>query len=623
MIFSIFRAIIVGDKKIRKVVIMKRILGILSMILVLAIMLSGCNGSKAPTPTEETSKDLELITNGTANATLIYPSGNSDLRDTCRNIVKEIKTGFGISMNFSSDSSTAADSESLEILVGNTNRPESSEALKKLTKVDDYVCERSGNKLVLAGVTQAATQKAVQYFISKFIDEPKGTDLIFTPEDDFVLYVDYAVSLDSCAGNPLVDYRIVYPAGSTNGEYYVALSMRYHLYTSAGIDIEVVDDSTAANGKEILIGQTNRGKTPAPVGGEFSVTVKDGNLCISANDLFGYIDAEKYLTSSLFSHGVDDNILTEGFTYSAKAETAPERAGNYRVIFNNVWGLDKFANRDEYAVAYYLAYQPDIVCLNEYWDPLRKEKVIAETLIENGYVEVIPEAKTEIKGNNGNPANNVLPVFYDPTVLKVVDSAYVHYTWYRDDTTEDSSARADDSKGITFVVFEGLDAEGNGNGERFIILNTHLTSNYISKLHGYNSRLLNIDTLWDELQPFLEKYPDASVIAGCDFNSNIDSDECKKLLSLGFKPCHDTADTADDQCSHHGYPTYNEIFGYFTSPAGYSKANTYAKSIDHIFEYGDTVDAKLFDTLLNDYTALFTDHSPLLLDFNVITNEQN
>ena len=603
---------------------MKRLLSIIALLLSTVIVLSSCNGGSTDTSMENTADGLVLIENGEVNAKLIYPSGDSELREACRDIASAAKEVFGLTIPVGSDNSTPYDRNSVEILVGDTNRPECAEAKAKIHKVSDYLCLRSGNKLVITGLSKLCTKNAVNYFISNFIrSATEAADLVFKPEDDYILYNTYAVTVDTCAGIPLYEYRIVYPADSHKGEYYTALNLCYHLYANVGILIPVIADSedTQANGKEILVGKTNRNKSADCTEGQFSVSVNGNNLCIGANDLFGFVAAEEYLIKTLFTRMSDDNVLSSGFSYTAKADAMPEKAGDYRVIFNNLWGLEEVANRDDYALDFYLAYQPDVIALNEYWDNYRNQAVIADELEKQGYIEIIPKAQTEIKGNNGNPANNVLPVFYDPTALKVVESTYVHYTWYSDDTTEDPTARADDSKGITLVVFEGLDGNGEGNGERFIILNTHLTSNYISKTHGYNSRLLNVDQLWETAQPYIEKYPDASIISGCDFNANLKSDEIKKLMKLGFEPCHDIAQIADDQTSHHGYPIYNAELGFYTGAASFSEKSKYENSIDHIFRYGSTVEPKLFDTLLCRYTAFFTDHSPLMLDFNVITEQ--
>ena len=84
---------------------------------------------------------------------------------------------------------------------------------------------------------------------------------------------------------------------------------------------------------------------------------------------------------------------------------------------------------------------------------------------------------------------------------------------------------------------EGLDANGQGNGDVFIVCNTHFTSNHKNTSHGKISRLLNIETCWNELQPIIEKYDGASVLLGCDYNTSVGTDEMSALVQHGFTNC--------------------------------------------------------------------------------------
>ena len=53
-----------------------------------------------------------------------------------------------------------------EILIGSTNRPESTEAAAMLTGGDDYIIKMIGRKLVFAASSDRALTSAVEYFCS-------------------------------------------------------------------------------------------------------------------------------------------------------------------------------------------------------------------------------------------------------------------------------------------------------------------------------------------------------------------------------------------------------------------------------------------------------------------------
>ena len=576
------------------------------------------NKETTDTSTDDVGPSLSIIKNGISQFTIIYPPHNNGLYKSAEKLAMKIYSVHDVMIDTIRQDNVEYSPDTFEILVGLTDRPESIAEYERLERTGEYICEMSGNKLVIIGATDDATEKAINYFMIGYLSSKitKG-ELVYNAKSDCHFKSDYKINILTCAGNDLRDYKIVYPKNSTKGEYYAALNLRYHFFSRVGIDVEVIDDSVAPTGNEIVIGNTSREKTPAVDTGKFSVNITDDNIYVSANDFFGFLDADAYVVGELISTKSEDDVLKNGFSYTGDAQQNPVNESSYRVIFNNIWGLlgtddsTPYANRDEYTAAFYLAYQPDVIALNELWDGYRAGGSLPSILTRNGYTEV------DISQFHDKSNTNVLPIFYRADKLKLVDSKYVHYQWYADDTTNEL-VQADDSKGVTIAVFEGLDENGNGNGERFIICNTHFTSNIKSKTHGYNSRMLNIDVCMEELKPFVEKYPDASVLLGCDYNSTATSDECKKLMEeYGFVNCHDTAEVADNQCSSHGYPTYNKSLGYYTS--GNANLNdTYKNSIDHIFQLGDTIDAKVFDTLTTKYTIIFSDHSPLLLDFNVI-----
>ena len=69
-----------------------------------------------------------------------------------------------------------------EILVGSTNRAASLEAAESL-KYQDFIIKLSSDKIIIAGGSDEATEKAVDYFTENFTD--KKTGMIHLPEDGY------------------------------------------------------------------------------------------------------------------------------------------------------------------------------------------------------------------------------------------------------------------------------------------------------------------------------------------------------------------------------------------------------------------------------------------------------
>ncbi len=67
-----------------------------------------------------------------------------------------------------------------EILLGDTDRPESKQAMADLTGAFDYKIEVIGNKIVIVGGSDLVTLRAAQYFIKTYLTDPKLTQISTT-----------------------------------------------------------------------------------------------------------------------------------------------------------------------------------------------------------------------------------------------------------------------------------------------------------------------------------------------------------------------------------------------------------------------------------------------------------
>ncbi|MBE6667386.1 MAG: hypothetical protein E7607_03645 [Ruminococcaceae bacterium] len=614
---------------------MKKILSsILSLIIVFSIVSCGkdtadkttdapsANGpssshSDSDASGDENGIELKLSENGNVNAVIIYPEGANSLEQVANKLQMDILKKFDLYVECKEDSAVEYVESAVEILIGKTNRPESASAHEQLLGPSDYICGLYGNKIVITGMNSVAITSGYGYFISRSI-------LSANPDDDFAynskndLYFEGTAGcpIKTCAGNSLENYKIVFPKDSIKGEYYVATSLKHHLYYKVGLDLEIIDDSTPASGYEIIIGQTNRGLTPSIDKGNYEISVKEGNLCISAYDLYGYEEAFKFLSKELFVKKIEADILGADYVHAAKCKSVPTSNSEYRIMFNNCWGLCDYKehfidNRDENAAAMYLAFDADVIGINEYWPVMRESGAIKTLLEKNGYKEVEIPDYNRAKGN-------VMPVFYKESSVKVIYSTYTHYQWYANDSAYKSGTltTADDSKGVTTVVFESLKT-----GERFIVSNTHFSSNYnVSNEVGTINRKIHIDTALGEINKVIELYPDIPVFLGCDYNATVSSEECKKLFDAQFKDCHEEATTVrgSDGASCHGAPTYVPELELFI-PGPYSLGSNYKASIDHIFvlDSKNTVSVDVYETVLTDQAASFSDHAPVVVEFNL------
>ena len=81
---------------------------------------------------------------------------------------------------------TEPDPAALEILIANTNRPESAEAMKDLA-YSDFAIKKVGNKVVIAAHNEKTLKQAVDYFLNNLlVAEGEGTNKVIKLKKEYV-----------------------------------------------------------------------------------------------------------------------------------------------------------------------------------------------------------------------------------------------------------------------------------------------------------------------------------------------------------------------------------------------------------------------------------------------------
>jgi hypothetical protein len=151
---------------------LKRLLcPLLSLLLILsATLLAGCNSTpdNAPSENEEqatTDYTLANIRNTIGSYTVIRAENVSPM---IKNLIVELRTGIGgvagVKPDVAEDWVEEKKSD-LEILIGQTNRPESAQAMKALTSAKPYDIVQVGTKICIVGLDDYALRRAVYQFL--------------------------------------------------------------------------------------------------------------------------------------------------------------------------------------------------------------------------------------------------------------------------------------------------------------------------------------------------------------------------------------------------------------------------------------------------------------------------
>lgn len=217
--------------------------------------------SETPPATETTTAppQIEYFT-WTSDAFVIRPSG--DISDTMLTAIKLftsagkelVEGGVNVSEDWYRDELVRHD---VEILLGNTNRPESAAAFEELTFYDYMYEVVSPNVVVICGGSDSATLKAVQKFFfdcygyragltAKIQDIPVGTSYVYRH--------DYEMELSLC-GKPIEGYTIVHQDGKLHQA--AAKLIQQQLSRITGVRLPLATTAEFREGDAILLGMSD------------------------------------------------------------------------------------------------------------------------------------------------------------------------------------------------------------------------------------------------------------------------------------------------------------------------------------------------------------------------------
>ena len=282
---------------------MKKITIILLVLCMILPSFSACAGGSgeettaaeipAETTVEETTAPvptgLLLASNGASDYVIVRPTEcQSFILDAMSDLRKTVTDKYGVTLKPQDDwvkglaKGETYTSEAPEILIGETNRPESVEALASL-QVGEYKICVSGNKLVLIGTTDYLTSLAVQEFVKYVKESAEASELtvsndytVLKSQDDFnkilMGITMYAMGDSYFGGSSLgkeatwvnmlgekygMDYVNYGIGGSTMSDYVTdknPMVLRYTRMAKGDADVILLEGGRNDRSKEVPIG---------------------------------------------------------------------------------------------------------------------------------------------------------------------------------------------------------------------------------------------------------------------------------------------------------------------------------------------------------------------------------
>lgn len=330
----------------RKELIMKTTLKIISLILVLAYVLPAVliacgnkdnGGEKEPVKEDEV---LTILADGKSDYTLIRADEASEVvikaAATLRNTFTE---KFGAEPDIKSDWLKRGEELPVgtkEILIGQTNRPESEQAMNELEE-GGFLIKVYGERIAIVAADDAMLVNAINYFINTYV--ASATDKVVIAKD--LIYVgnasQYAPVVENADGTitlKLANFVVTYD--SSNKQTFVpSVAKAFASRASELYGIVGATEDKSVNDYEILFGECDREdfKTTDKefLFRDFYIGYSNNKISVSAFSIYGYERAINLLLGGFGDEGI--TIPAEGL-YD-EYDYNEGRSAEYAAIYKN------------------------------------------------------------------------------------------------------------------------------------------------------------------------------------------------------------------------------------------------------------------------------------------------
>ncbi len=285
----------------------KILCAILALTFVLPLSLTSCKKDSV------SAEPLVICENGASQYVFVHPDKvNQALTNTLFDARAAIKAKTGVTMIINSDwvkQGEEVPTGTKEILIGDTNRPESKQAASEL-KAGSYLIKVYGDRIAIVADGDKLLIDAVNYFVETYVTNAQ--DRITVPGD--LVYVKtadgYMPATDNGDGTvtlSLDTFVVVYDS-SNEQKYIQSVAKAFASRASKKYGALGATEDAAVNKYEILLGKCDRKQFKTTdrkfLFRDFFVVYSDGKLSVSASSIYGYESAINFLIDGFGENGI-------------------------------------------------------------------------------------------------------------------------------------------------------------------------------------------------------------------------------------------------------------------------------------------------------------------------------
>ncbi|MBQ8334338.1 MAG: endonuclease/exonuclease/phosphatase family protein [Clostridia bacterium] len=417
-----------------------------------------------------------------------------------------------------------------EILIGDTNRPQSREFLASL-RADDYGFAMIDKCIVIAGHTDENTALAAQLFLET-VNNAAGTGVFYDSAMDTVIRGEYAVDSFSINGVPVREYEILF--GGRKFDEAAAEKLREKIADQTGFVLNVTDES---EGEYVLyVGEEGAAEVELSADhadgtwSEYSTFMPltfTGNGCVFyGEDKLGAMNAVLYFEEMIEGEIEKSEersiniVLPEGGTASPAELPETLKAMSFNVLYKDA------AARSGRVIEIIRNYSPDTFGVQEA-SPTWMTKLRGNLRDEYDYVGF---------GRDGGNQGEYNAIFYKKDVFDLIDSG----TKYLSDTPDRKSKVPESSLNriYTYALLET-----KSDGEQILFVNTHFDhTNDIARTKQAKV-----------LADFLKANAQYPIVLSGDFNTAAGTTAYEEILDGGVENSMDLAQTKETGATYTNY----------------------------------------------------------------------
>ncbi len=324
---------------------MKRILALIFTIVMCLGLFVGCSGDSetvsntsdpADVSTFFSAEDVKYIdANGESVYRIIRPDGNEEVASCTSYLFKQLKSKLGVNVKNTADSDDGIDA--YEILVGETNRPETAKAKEYLVnnvsgRFNDYIICTIGKKIVIYSRSNDGLMDGCEYFVENFV-KPEGIkggiSFAYATQGDFVDAKINGVNLGS----------FVFVKQRYNESYITQYQIEQanELFVNkTGYKLNIVEDHNAASEYEIIVGNATRdGVNAIENRDEYSIVISGKKVYLN-----GGSPAAKAMAVSEFAKLAAAGPLTDADSVQSASYSSTVASYDPSKWYFNTWADD-------------------------------------------------------------------------------------------------------------------------------------------------------------------------------------------------------------------------------------------------------------------------------------------